>query len=417
MWRVAMRVAMLGWEFPPFISGGLGVHCFELTKALAERGVHIDFFMPKSNAPIKSPHPNVRIIPVDYSSFQGEIDFADAEFGPYFRFLALKGTAFDEAGSAEVDESYGLNFFEAVGRYNFLVAKLVQLKNKAAKYDLIHCHDWITIKAGIDASRRIARPLIATIHSTEYDRTANLSPFEWILAIEREGIQKATHVVTVSNMTKGQLVSRFFADPGKISVIYNGINLLKFKSEVKKEKFGISGKVVLFHGRLSIQKGPDYFLKAARKVLEKEDDVRFIISGKGDMLPQLVNEAISLGIIDKVMFTGYIEDEKLPYLYAIADAYVLPSISEPFGLTVLEAMANGFPAIVSKSTGVSEIVNHCLRVDFWDVDEMANKILAVLRYAELKEMLANGAKEEAKHFSWGKTASETLEVYSKVCGK
>lgn len=408
-----MRIAMLGWEFPPFVSGGLGVHCFELTKALAQSGVQIDFYMPKSNAPIKPPHPNVRIIPVDYSSFQGEVDFADAEFGPYFRFLALKAMQSDEAGTSEAQESYGLNFFEAVGRYNFLVAKLVALKNRRAKYDLIHCHDWITFKAGADAAKRIGRPLIATVHSTEFDRTANLSPFEWILAVEAEGIRAATHVITVSNMTRQQLVSRFSADPGKISVIYNGIDLSKFRSRVKKEKFGITDKVVLFHGRLSIQKGPDYFLKAARKVLEKEQGVRFIISGKGDLLPQLVNEAISLGIMDKVMFTGYIEEEKLPYLYAIADAYVLPSISEPFGLTVLEAMANGVPAIVSKSCGVSEIINHCLRVDFWDVDEMANKIIAVLRYSELKEMLAHGAREEAKYFSWGKAASETLEVYKR----
>jgi glycogen synthase len=411
-----MRIAMLGWEFPPFISGGLGVHCFELTKALGEKGNQIDFYMPKSSPMPKSPHPNVQIIPVDYSSFEGEIDFADAEFGPYFKFLKLRENGKIDAeglSSEEEKESYGLNFFEAVGRYNFLVAKLVFIKNKRRHYDLIHCHDWITAKAGIDASKRINRPLVFTVHSTEYDRTANLSPFDWIVAIEKEALQKASHVITVSNMTKSQLVSRFVIPESKITVVYNGIDLSKYKAFVKKEQFGITDKVVLFHGRLSIQKGPDYFLKAAQKVLQKEKNVRFIISGKGDLLPQLVNEAISLGIIDKVMFTGYIEDKKLPYLYAIADCYVLPSVSEPFGLTVLEAMANGVPAIVSKSTGVSEIINHCLRVDFWDVNEMASKIMAVLRYADLKEMLANGAREEAKHFSWQKAANETLNVYSK----
>ncbi|MFH1750896.1 MAG: glycosyltransferase family 4 protein [Candidatus Micrarchaeota archaeon] len=412
-----LKVAMLGWEFPPFVSGGLGVHCYELTKSLAERGIRVDFFMPKSNAPISPPHPNVRIIPVDYSSFEGDIDFADAEFGPYFRFLAMKGAISDEAGTSEAVESYGLNFFEAVGRYNFLVAKLLHLKNKRAKYDLIHCHDWITAKAGLDASKRIGRPLVFTVHSTEFDRTANLSPFEWIVAIEREAAQRSDCVIAVSNMTKRQLVERFSVPEEKVSVVYNGINLAKFKRTLKKEKFGITEKVVLFHGRLSIQKGPDFFLKAAAKVLQKETDVRFIISGKGDMLPQLVNQAITLGIIDKVMFTGYIDDDKLPYLYSIADAYVLPSISEPFGLTVLEAMANGVPAIVSKNTGVSEIINHCLRVDFWDVDEMASKIIAVLRYTELKEMLSNGARDEAKHFSWGRTADGTIQVYNKAVGR
>ncbi|MFH0971481.1 MAG: glycosyltransferase family 4 protein [Candidatus Micrarchaeota archaeon] len=409
---MTMRVAMLGWEFPPFISGGLGVHCFELTKALGEMGIQVDFYMPKSNPVPKSSHPNVRIIPVDYSSFEGEIDFADAEFGPYFKFLKLKAGETVEGGEAATDESYGLNFFEAVGRYNFLVAKLVQLKNKRAKYDLIHSHDWITAKAGMDASRRINKPLVFTFHSTEYDRTANLSPFDWIVAIEKEAAHRANHVIAVSNMTKNQVVQRFQISPDKVSVVYNGIDLSKYRASVKKEQFGINEKVVLFHGRLSIQKGPDFFLKAAAKVLQKEKNVKFIISGKGDMLPQLITEAINLGIIDKVMFTGYIEEEKLPYLYAIADAYVLPSVSEPFGLTVLEAMANGIPVIVSKSTGISEVVNHCLRVDFWDTNEMANKILAVLRYAELKEMLGNGGREEAKHFTWHKTAKETLGVYS-----
>lgn len=413
-----VRIAMLGWEFPPFISGGLGVHCFELTKALGDRGIFIDFYMPKSVPIPKSPSPNVTIIPVDYSSFEGEIDLTDAEFGPYFKFMKSRKVTVNGEGEKEDEEAekenYGLNFFEAVARYNFLVAKLVFLKNKKRHYDLIHCHDWITAKAGIDAQKRIKKPLVFSVHSTEFDRTANLSPFDWIVAIEKEALNAATQIITVSNMTKQQLVSRFSIPQEKITVVYNGIDLSKYRSDAKKAHFGITDKVVLFHGRLSIQKGPDYFLKAAAKVLQKEKHVKFIISGKGDMLPQLINESISLGIIDHVMFMGYTEDKKLPYLYAIADCYVLPSVSEPFGLTVLEAMANGVPAIVSKSTGVSEIINHCLRVDFWDVNEMANKIIAVLRYGELKDMLGNGAREEARHFSWKKTGDETLAVYEKA---
>ncbi|MFH1257514.1 MAG: glycosyltransferase family 4 protein [Candidatus Micrarchaeota archaeon] len=258
---------MLGWEFPPFISGGLGVHCYELSKALGEKGVHIDFYMPKSTPVPKSSHPNVRIIPVDYSAFIDDIDFGDAEFGPYFKFLKLGTSTSAEGGEASSDESYGLNFFEAVGRYNFLVAKLVSLKNKRAKYDLIHCHDWITAKAGMDASKRINKPLVFTFHSTEYDRTANLSPFEWILAIEREVAQRANGIIAVSNMTKQQLMGRFGAPESRITVVYNGIDLSKYRSRVKKEQFGIAEKVVLFHGRLSIQKGPDFFLKAAKKCL------------------------------------------------------------------------------------------------------------------------------------------------------
>ncbi|MEK6843697.1 MAG: glycosyltransferase family 4 protein [Candidatus Micrarchaeota archaeon] len=415
---MALKIAMLGWEFPPFISGGLGVHCFELTKALGERGVLVDFYMPKSQIVPDSPHPNVKIIPVDYSSFEGEIDLHDAEFGPYYKFLkTIAQTTQSDQNSREFveteSESYGLNFFEAVGRYNFLVAKLVEIMHKKRHYDLIHAHDWITAKAGISASKKIRKKLIFTFHSTEFDRTANLSPFDWILAIESEAAKNAAHIIAVSNMTRMHVSEKFQVSPNKISVVYNGVDMSKFKSNAKKEHFGISGSVVLFHGRLSIQKGPDYFLRAAKRVLQLKPDVRFIISGKGDMLPQLLSDAISLGIMDKVTFTGYVSNEHLPYLYSIADVYVLPSVSEPFGLTVLEAMINGVPAIVSKSSGVSEIINHCLRVDFWDVDEMASKILAVLKYTELKEMLSDGAKSEASYFSWKKTADETLLVYNK----
>ncbi|MBI5225360.1 glycosyltransferase family 4 protein [Candidatus Micrarchaeota archaeon] len=413
---MALKIAMLGWEFPPFISGGLGVHCFELTKALGQRGVLVDFYMPKSQTVPESPHPNVKIIPVDYSSFEGEIDFHDIEFGPYYKFLktSRSQTATPDSDFVETEsESYGLNFFEAVGRYNFLVAKLVEIMHKKRHYDLVHAHDWITAKAGISASKKIGKKLIFTFHSTEFDRTASLSPFDWILEIESQAAKNASHIIAVSNMTRMQVSEKFQVSQNKISVVYNGVDPSKFKSQAKKEHFGITGPVVLFHGRLSIQKGPDFFLKAAKRVLELKPDVRFIISGKGDMLPQLLSESISLGIMDKVTFTGYISDDHLPYLYSVADVYVLPSVSEPFGLTVLEAMVNGVPAIVSKSCGVSEIINHCLRVDFWDVDEMASKILAILKYTELKEMLSDGARAEASHFSWSKTANETLLVYNK----
>ncbi|MBI5228903.1 glycosyltransferase family 4 protein [Candidatus Micrarchaeota archaeon] len=395
-----MRIAMLGWELPPFVSGGLGVHCYHLTKALAEKGIEIDFYMPRAEG-VKAPWMN--LVFVDDSALK---ESTPSEWGPYYRLMKEASKNEEKNGVP-----YDLNFFEAVNRYNFLCARIVERSNKKRHYDLIHCHDWISTKAGIDSKKRTGRPLVLTMHSTEYDRTANLWPFEWILNIERDGVREADRIIAVSKMMKNQLVVRFGANEGKIRVVYNAAQLDQFRTQAKKEQFGINSPVVLFHGRLSIQKGPEFFLQAAKKVLEKIPDARFIVSGKGDMLPRLVEMSIELGIQDRVTFTGYIPAEKLPLIYAISDVYVLPSVSEPFGITVLEAMASGTPCVISRTAGVGEVLNHCLKVDFWDVNEMANKIIALLRYAALRDTIRKGLSEDLMSFSWEKAADETKGVY------
>jgi glycosyltransferase involved in cell wall biosynthesis len=289
------------------------------------------------------------------------------------------------------------------------------LKRHAEKsFDVIHCHDWLTVKAGIELKKRLGIPLVVTFHSTEFDRTANLWPFWWIVAAERDAVLNADLIIAVSERIKRELVEQYGANPFKVRVVYNAIDQSELKSEAKKEHLGVSGNVVLFHGRLSVQKGPEFFLKAAKKVLEKNKGVRFVLSGKGDLLPRLVDLSIELGISDKVTFTGYLPQEQLADLYAVSDVFVLPAVSEPFGITVLEAMAAGVPCVISKTTGVGEIVNHCLRVDFWDVDELANKILGLLNYSELKELVKREAIREVKKFTWEDCASKTLWVYSEA---
>ncbi len=404
-----MRVAMLGWEFPPFVSGGLGVHCFELTRALAAKGVEIDFFMPATTTPVSAPW--MRVVQVSEASFSQVSRTARVPLlGPYSRPLGTGGGAAALKGNGEA-QAYGWDFFEAVNRYNLLAEALVGLYDSKARYDLVHCHDWITAKAGVALKKSRKLPLVLTVHSTEFDRTANLWPFDWILNVEREGVREADKVITVSRRSRQQLVERLGADPARVAVVYNAIDCSRFSQGARKEKYGISEKIVLFHGRLSIQKGVEYFIRAAKKVLEREKNVRFVVSGKGDLLPRLVDLAVELGIADKVSFAGYMEDEKLPVLYALSDVFVLPSVSEPFGITALEAMASGTPVIVSKSSGVTEIANHCLKVDFWDVDEMANKIIALLRYPALGPEMAGNECREVQGFSWAKTAEETISVY------
>ena len=369
-----MKVAMIGWEYPPFKVGGLGTHCYGLTRSLADRGVSIDFYMPKTNRDsITSDKPNLVIKPVGETTVF-PYDHPDDK--------ALEG-----------------QFFEAVYKYNDLCVQKIQ-----GDYDLIHCHDWLTMKAGVLLKEKMGVPLVVTVHSTEYDRSAWLFPNEWFINIEREGMEKADRIITVSHFTKRILVERYGINPDKIRVVHNAVYPI---GEGEKQR------IVLFLGRLTIQKGPEFFLKAAKKVLEKED-CRFVIAGDGDMLPRLINQAIELGISNKVIFTGLLTEDEVKHIYRISSVYVMPSVSEPFGITALEAISAGTPTIVSKTTGVSEAFHNCLKVDFWDVDEMANKIIALLRYDPLRRTLANEAKREIKLFTWDRVADKTLAVYREV---
>ena len=369
-----MKVAMIGWEYPPFKTGGLGTHCYGLTRSLADKGVAIDFYMPKTKHSADSDKENLVIKEV-----------GDTEIFPYDR---------------PEDKKLAGQFFEAVYKYNDLLVQKVQ-----GKYDIVHCHDWLTMKAGVTLKEKMGIPLVLTVHSTEYDRSGWLYPNDWFINIEREGMEKADQVIAVSHFTKHVIVDKYGINPDKIRVIHNAVYPI---GEGEKQN------VVLFLGRLTIQKGPEFFLRAAKKVLEHEPDCRFVVAGMGDMLPRLIDQAISMQISDKVIFTGLLTEEEVKHIYQIAGVYVMPSVSEPFGITALEAISAGTPAIVSKTAGVSEAFRNCLRVDFWDTEEMANKILSLLRYEPLHTTIAEHGKHEISLFTWDRVAEKTLDVYRGV---
>ena len=413
---------MLGWEFPPFISGGLGTHCLELTKALSAKGVKIDFYMPKTDYDINPGW--LDVYQVDWSllegaKFKGKHSYkVPYEFGPYagsgMGGFGKRPTK-PSSGSKMSTKAYDLDFFEAVSLYNYLAQQIAVRNHFENPYDLVHCHDWISSKAAIAIKAATGIPLVTTIHSTEYDRSAGLWPTEWILDIEREAVHASDRVITVSKRSRDQISEKFRVNPDKISVIYNAIDCNKFPNNRRKlSDAGRESKVVLYHGRLSIQKGVEFFLNAAAKVLSKDRDVRFIISGKGDMLPRLVDQCMDLGIQDKVSFLGYVSPEDLQQIYATSDLFVLPSVSEPFGIAALEAMSAGTPVLLSKTSGVSELVKNCLTVDFWDVDEMASKMLAVLTYGELSAELSNNSVTEARTITWDDVATKTIDAYSRA---
>jgi glycosyltransferase involved in cell wall biosynthesis len=406
---------MLGWEFPPFSSGGLGTHCYELSKALAARGVQIDFFMPKTRYDIRSPWMEIHQVDWAALSAAGAKPKLPPKYGAYYSPGSPASKAAAPPSNAGASKTYDFNFFEAVSVFNYLSESLIAKLHAERGFDAVHCHDWITSRAGISLSENAGLPFVLTMHSTEYDRTADLWPFEWILEVEREAMAKADQVITVSRRSADQLRDRLGGNPEKINVIYNAIDSEKFPSE----KLGLSdagreSKVVLYHGRLSVQKGVEFFLRSAAKVLSTDRDVRFVVSGNGDMLPRLVEMGIDLGIQDKVSFLGYVSDEHLKKIFATADLFVLPSVSEPFGIAALEAMASGVPVIVSKTSGVAELVKNCLVVDFWDVDEMASKMLAVLKYAPLHDEMRDNSLAEVKRITWDHAAEMTIAVYSKA---
>jgi len=375
-----MKIAMIGWEYPPFKAGGLATHCYGLTRSLSDKNTKVYFFMPKTKESAKSDKENLKIIEV-----------GETEVFPY-----------DRPDSKEI----GGNFYDAVYYYNSLVVSKVGREiKKEGKFNAVHCHDWLTMKAGIEIKEKWDIPLVLTVHSTEYDRSGWLNPNQWFIDIEREGMQKADKIIAVSHFTKRVCVEKYGINPDKITVVHNAVYPLK---EGRKKE------IVLFLGRLTIQKGAEFFLRAAQKVKDFEPDTKFVVAGTGDMLPRLINQAIDLGISDRTVFTGRLTEEEVKHIYGISSVYVMPSVSEPFGITALEAISAGTPTIASKTAGFSEAFKNCLRVDFWDTDEMANKIISLLRYDPLHRTLATEGKREIDLFTWDRVADKTIDVYGSV---
>jgi len=377
-----MKVLMIGWEFPPFVSGGLGTHCFNLAKSLSDK-VQLTLLVPRSGVVI----PGVNIIEVGVINVD-----------PYVGGDKRK---------------YDFSVLSKVDDYHSKCIDIAKELNEQNAFDVIHCHDWMTVGAGIAIKQATGKPLVFMVHSTEYDRGANLGVNPWILDREKAGMKAADVVIANSQRLKNQLIEKFGVPAEKIEVVYNAIDADRFQAIIS-EKLYKKEKVVLYLARLTLQKGPEFFLKAAEKVVEEEPNTKFVVAGTGHLMPQLINYTIEHNLTDKVIFTGFVPEENLPELYALSDVYVLPSVSEPFGITVLEAMASGTPTIVSKESGVIEIAKHCIKVDFWDVDDIANKIISVLRYKPLKKCLSRYGKDEVKNFTWDNAAKRTIDVYQRA---
>lgn len=404
---MAIKVLMFGWEFPPFNSGGLGTACFGLTRALSSHDIELIFVLPKA-VDVKSDKFKIRF--AEKQGVKVTIKSLDLLLKPY-----IGSKAYIEDRSQIKKGIYGLDLFDEITRYG-LNARILA---KESKFDIIHAHDWMSFKAGIEAKAVSGKPLIVHVHSTEIDRTGGNNVNPEIFQIEKEGMEAADLIIAVSKLTKGILVNSYGIAPEKIHVVHNGIDIYEYPpidtddTAIAKLKEG-GNKIVLFVGRITLQKGPDYFLKAAKVVLEFYPNVYFVIAGSGDMEHFIINEAAALGISDKVLFAGFLRGEELNRIYRAADLFVMSSVSEPFGITALESVVNGTPVLVSKQSGVKEALTHILTADFWDVDEMANKILAVLNYDSLKLTLQNNSYEQVKNINWATVARKCIDIYHQV---
>jgi len=405
-----MKVLMFGWEFPPFNTGGLGTACYGLTKGLSNNGINITFVIPTAPKQIKSDF--VDIIVAGCTNFLN-VKRVNSLLVPY-----ISSNGYDsmyKQRNINSDKSFGLvygqNLFEEVKRYARKAKEIAENET----FDLIHCHDWMTFLAGIEAKKVSRKPLVVHVHATDFDRTGG-HPNQAIYDIERMGMHAADLVIAVSNFTKNKIVKHYGISPEKVFVVHNAVEFTSFPDN---ENFKIKNhdRIVLFLGRITLQKGPDYFIDAAKRVLEMEKNVKFIVAGSGDMEASMIEKAARLGIAKHILFTGFLRGNDIDRAYKMADLYVMPSVSEPFGITPLEAMRNGTPVIISKQSGVSEVIKNCLKVDFWDIDEIANKIIAVLKYNALHHCLKEHGLIEIKKFSWNDSAKKCIEVYERALNK
>ena len=418
----AKKVLMFGWEYPPHHSGGLGVACKGMAHALIDNDVHVCFVLPRKlnieehkvtlkfaeSVPSKNTSPLIKANSEYLEILTRELH------NPYITSVEYekKLKHFIASGGMIVPRT----LLEQVDHYARMVKHFS--KEELKEYDLIHAHDWLCYPAGIAAKEISGKPLVVHVHATEFDRCGGKNVNQAVYNREREGMHKADRIIAVSEFTKNTIVSNYGIDPNKVTVVHNGNSPLVKNQSIKysylHELRKHNKKIVLYAGRITIQKGVDYFIRAAKKVLDYEPDVYFIVAGTGDMENQIITLANDLGIGNKFIFTGFYTGEEFSEFLSVSDVFVMPSVSEPFGVTPLESMSSGTPVIVSKQSGVSEVITHALKVDFWDIDQMSNQILAVLRHSPLRQTLQTEGLNQVNGLTWDKAAKKMKHLYQNI---
>jgi len=314
----------------------------------------------------------------------------------------------NEEGTVDFSGKYGSSLMDEIYKYS-VVASVIAEENE---FDIIHAHDWLAYPAGISAMEVSGKPLVIHVHATDFDRSGgNVNPD--VYRIEKLGMDAASKIITVSNLTRDIVINKYHIDPEKVETVYNAVEPVKISQDVALKK-GFDDKVVTFLGRITLQKGPEYFIEAAHKVLKVMPNVRFVMAGSGDMMEKMMRRAAALKITDRFHFTGFLKGNDVFTMLNMSDVYIMPSVSEPFGISPLEAMQSNVPVIISKQSGVSEILTHAVKTDFWDIDAMADAIYGILNYPALSKMFIKNGKEEVVRLKWDNSARHVRDIYYRV---
>jgi glycosyltransferase involved in cell wall biosynthesis len=401
-----MRVLKFGWEFPPSKNGGLGVACFGLTRELLQNGVEVIFVLPKT----QETKGDARFVFADEERLL-KVLHTDVTPGPYQQSDSTVDVivGYNEDGGPIIKSR---TIIEEVHRFAHQASLIARQEN----FDVIHAHDWTSYLAGVAAKVVSGKKLVLHVHATSFDQAAGSNVDPTIYKIEEEAFAMADKVVTVSGYTKNIIVHQHHVSADKVEVVHNGCD--SFEPErhppVLAELKAQGKKIVLYHGRISIQKGVDYFVRAARRVVDADPSVVFVVSGWGDMKSQVIDLVGAMGLSKHVLFAGALWEEDRDRMYQAADLLVMPSVSEPFGLVPLEALQHGTPSVITQQSGVAEVLTHALKVDFWDVEEMANKILSSLRYPAIRSQMVNEGKQQLEKMSWQLAAQKVKRIYQNL---
>ena len=424
---------MFGWEFPPHIAGGLGTACYGMTRGLARNDVEVIFVMPKASG--DEDQRFVKVVNAsDVEALYGDVTkgaedivkkmtfihidsnmvpyISPEEFESYHDEYQKTGKKMWETGDVwsqryTFSGKYGANLMEEVARYAMVAAQVA--KDLEGQFDVIHAHDWLTYYAGIAAKRVSGKPLVVHMHATSFDRGSVDNIDTRVYEIERTGMHAADRVIAVSNLTRNIIIDKYGVPAERVVTVHNAVRFSSKETETPER--GVKDKIVTFLGRITFQKGPDYFVEAAAKVLKRVPNVRFVMAGSGDMMNHVIRRVARLGISDRFHFTGFLRGDDVDKMFQLSDVYVMPSVSEPFGISPLEAMRSNVPVIISKQSGVAEVLDYAVKVDYWDVDAMADAIYGLISYPSLNKMFAEKGLEEVTRLKWNNAAAKIKQVY------
>ncbi len=430
-----LRVLMFGWEFPPHIAGGLGTACYGLTRGLAKHDVGVKFVVPKAYGDEDQRYTRI-LNASDVEAMYGGGELGD-DFWKQLTMIHIDSNLVPYIGPEEFEREastwehdrtefrrldawkerytfsgkYGANLMEEVARYALVAAQVA--RDLAGQFDVIHAHDWLTYYAGIAAKAVSGKPLVVHIHATEYDRVGENFGGP-VYQIEKHGMEAADKVIAVSNLTRRVVIEKYGIPADKVVTVHNAV---EFGADEQEEpERGVDDKIVTFLGRITYQKGPDYFVEAAAKVLKRVPNVRFVMAGSGDMMNHVIRRVAKLGIAERFHFTGFLKGDEVRKMFQLSDVYIMPSVSEPFGISPLEAMRSHVPVIISKQSGVAEVLHYAVKVDYWDVDAMADAIHGLIAYPALGKLFRERGQREVDSLKWDNAAAKVARVYREAIG-